>query len=263
MSSVNAGTRLALERHRRHCYAARVRVDPLRRDGTAANLFEKRRVELMAEIAEEVRDTSRYLGKDALDPRVMAALSNVPRHAFVPAESAALAYENVPLPIGHGQTISQPYIVAVMTDMLAPHPDDMVLEIGTGCGYQAAVLAELVKKVYSIEYVPALAQEAAERLKRLGYHNIETRAGDGWLGWPEAAPFDGIIVTAAAPRIPRTLVAQLKPGRRMVVPVGEQGGYQVLTVVEKSASGEFVERATLPVAFVPMLGGTSAPSGED
>lgn len=229
--------------------------DPWRRDRAPDLSLEELRQRLLAEIVDEVRETSRYLGKDALDPRVLDALGKVPRHAFVAPELEHLSYNNTPLPIGHDQTISQPYIVAIMTDMLEPAPDDVVLEVGTGCGYQSAVLATLVKQVYSIEYVPDLAASAAERLRRLGYVNVEVRAGDGWRGWPEHAPFDGIIVTAAASEIPQTLVAQLKPGRRLVVPVGRPGGDQRLVVVEKGPAGETKERATLPVAFVPMLGG--------
>jgi protein-L-isoaspartate(D-aspartate) O-methyltransferase len=240
---------------RRACYAGSVILDPLRRGRRPAETIEALRQRLVEEIVAEVAETSRYLGKDALDPRVIEALATVPRHRFVPPELEHLAYDNGPLPIGHGQTISQPYIVAVMTDMLAPRPGDVVLEIGTGCGYQAAVLAGLVKQVYSIEYVPELATSAAERLARLGYGNVEVRAGDGWQGWPEHAPYDGIIVTAAASRVPEALVAQLKPGRRLVVPVGEAGAYQELLVVEKSLAGETHQRVTLPVAFVPMLGG--------
>lgn len=230
-------------------------LDPRRHDRASAPSLEELRQRLVAEVVDEVRETSRYLGKDALDPRVLDALGKVPRHAFVAPEMESLAYNNAPLPIGCGQTISQPYIVAIMTDMLAPKPGDVILEIGTGCGYQAAVLAMLVKQVYSIEYVPVLAASAAERLRRLGYANVEVRAGDGWQGWPEHAPFDGIIVTAAAPEIPQLLIAQLKPGRRLVVPIGKPGGDQQLIMLEKGPAGETTERTTLPVAFVPMLGG--------
>jgi len=226
--------------------------DPLRRGRASAPSFDELRKRLMAEIAEEVAKTRDYLGKEALDPRVAAALAKVPREAFVPERDAAYAYDNAPLPIGCGQTISQPYIVAVMTDMLEPRAGDVVLEVGTGCGYQAAVLAELVAKVYSIEVVRELAESAARRLERLGYANVEVHLGDGALGWPEAAPYDGIIVTAAAPKIPEALIAQLKSGRRLVIPVGEPGGYQELLVVEKTLAGGIVERTTLPVAFVPL-----------
>lgn len=251
---VSAGSS-SLEREGVSCYAGSVILDPRRHDRAPDLPLEELRQRLVAEIVNEVRETSRYLGKDALDPRVLDALSKVPRHAFVAPELEHLAYNNTPLPIGHDQTISQPYIVAIMTDMLEPRTDDVVLEVGTGCGYQAAVLAVLVKQVYTIEYVPALAASAAERLRRLGYANVEVRSGDGWQGWPEHAPFDGIIVTAAAPEIPQLLVAQLKPGRRLVVPVGRAGGDQQLVVLEKGSAGETAERTMLPVAFVPMRGG--------
>ena len=225
---------------------------PWRRKSPTSQQYDGLRRRLLAEIAEEVATTKGYLGKAALDPRVTAALAKVPRERFVPPESASAAYDNAPLPIGCGQTISQPYIVAVMTDMLAPRPDDRVLEIGTGCGYQAAVLAELVARVYSIEIEPTLSAAAARRLNELGYANVELKVGDGALGWPEEAPFDGIIVTAAAPQMPAALAAQLKSGRRLVVPIGEAGGHQELMVVEKRADGSIEERVTLPVAFVPL-----------
>jgi len=208
---------------------------------------------LIAEIALEVRETARYLGTDTLDPRVVAAIRKVPREEFVPSSERDLAYINRPLPIGHGQTISQPYIVAIMTDMLAIAPDSRVLEIGTGCGYQAAVLAELAARVYTIEVVAPLAEAARARLAGLGYTNIECRVGDGGLGWPEAAPFDRIIVTAAAPERPDLLVGQLAPGGRMVVPIGRAGFTQTLTLIEKDADGRVVETPKLPVAFVPLV----------
>src|SRR5208282_3307154 len=171
---------------------ASVIFDPLRRGRASAPSFDELRKRLMAEIAEEVEKTRDYLGKGALDPRVMAALAKVPREAFVPEKDAGYAYDNAPLPIGCGQTISQPYIVAVMTDMLEPRADDVILEIGTGCGYQAAVLATLVAQVYSIETIRELGEAAAARLASLGYANVAVRIGDGSLGWPEHAPFDGI-----------------------------------------------------------------------
>lgn len=187
-------------------------------------------------------------------PRVMAALGNVPRHRFVPAAVRDQAYANRPLPIGHGQTISQPYIVALMTDLLAPDPDDVILEVGTGSGYQAAVLAELVKKVYSIEFVPELAEAVQARLRSLGYTNVEVRQGDGYYGLPEHAPYDGILVTAAAPYVPPALVEQLKPGARLVIPVGEPYYHQDLMVVEKTPQGGIETRKVLAVAFVPLVG---------
>lgn len=238
------------------CYAALVTLDPSRRGRAPARSFDERRERLIAEIDAEVRETRDFLGKDALSPRVRAALAKVPRHAFVPEDAERLAYDNAPLPIGRGQTISQPYIVAVMTDLLEPRPEDIVLEIGTGSGYQTAVLAELVKQVYSIECLPELAESAARRLVLLGYRNVEVRAGNGALGWPEHAPYDGIVVTAAALRIPEALTSQLKPGRRMVIPIGEPGERQELMIVEKNAAGETSERTTLPVAFVPLMGGS-------
>lgn len=220
-----------------------------------ADAFAPRRAAMVEAIASEVLWTNRYLGKTALDYRVLQALKTVPRHEFVPPGLQDQAYENRPLPIGHHQTISQPYIVAIMTDLLRPRPGDRVLEIGTGCGYQAAVLAGLVAKVYSVETVEQLATEAGERLRRLGHTNVELRCGDGYLGWPEHAPYDGIIVTAAAPEMPEALVRQLAPGGRMVIPVGPRGGEQALILVRKEADGTVDRRAVLPVAFVPMVPG--------
>src|SRR5262245_37444161 len=189
--------------------------------------------------------------REVRDPRTLAALRKVPRHLFVPEESQRLAYEDHPLPIGHGQTISQPYIVAFMTEALGLVGGETVLEVGTGSGYQAAVLAEIAARVYSIEIVEPLAREAAERLARLGYHNVEVRAGDGYVGWPEAGPFDGIMVTAAAPRIPEPLKQQLKDGGRLVIPVGDD--YQELILVTRRGD-RYEERNVLAVRFVPMTG---------
>ena len=186
------------------------------------------------------------------DPRVLSAMREVPRHRFVPEPLRAKAYGDHSLPIGHGQTISQPYIVALMTELLELEPDDSVLEIGTGSGYQSAVLARLAGQVYSIEILPDLARAASERLKQLGYANVTVREGDGYGGWPEHAPFDGIIVTAAPERIPQPLLDQLAPGGRMVIPVG--GFFQELKVFEKDANGRVTERSILPVRFVPMTG---------
>ena len=213
------------------------------------------RVEMVREIESEVRLTRNYLGKDALDPRVVAAMGAVLRHAFVAPEHAGAAYVNAPLPIGAGQTISQPYIVAVMTDLIAPEPDHTVLEIGTGCGYQSAVLAALVARVYSIEFIPELGRAAAARLAALGYDNVELRIGDGRKGWPEHAPYDGILVTAAGRRVPKALVDQLRPGGRMAIPVGGRLTGQNLLLVEKDKAGGVRERVVLPVAFVPLVGG--------
>ena len=209
---------------------------------------------MIEEIAAEAAATADYTGRPAFDGRVMTAMASVPRHAFVPPVEEAYAYINNALPIGHGQTISQPYIVALMTDLLDPRPDHSVLEIGTGSGYQAAILSELVRHVYSVEVIPELAAEASERLQRLGYRNVSVRAGDGNAGWPEHAPYNGIIVTAAAAQIPAALLAQLRDSGRMVVPVEKNGG-QELVLIEKSAQGVVSQRSILPVAFVPLVGG--------
>jgi protein-L-isoaspartate(D-aspartate) O-methyltransferase len=213
------------------------------------------RAALLAQIEREVRDTASWLGTDRLDPQVVAAIGRVPREAFVPPEYAQAAYANAPLKIGHGQTISQPYIVAAMTDLLRPQPGHVVLEVGTGCGYQAAVLSLLVARLYSVELIATLAADAAARLARLGYDNVEVRHGDGNAGWPEHAPYDGIIVTAAAKKIPPPLIAQLRPGGRLVIPVGGRWTTQELTLVEKDPSGALRRRHVLPVAFVPLTRG--------
>jgi protein-L-isoaspartate(D-aspartate) O-methyltransferase len=194
-------------------------------------------------------------GKRGLDERVLQALATVERHKFVPDAVQGAAYENRPLPIGHGQTISQPYIVALMTDLLGPQPGDVMLEVGTGSGYQAAVLAELVGQVYTVEIVEPLAVEARARLERLGYTNVTTRLGDGYYGWEEHAPYDGIIVTAAASHVPPPLVRQLKPGGRMVIPVGGRFTVQYLLLIEKTRQEEIVTRQITAVRFVPLTGG--------
>lgn len=212
------------------------------------------RAALVAEIESGVRETADHLSRDQLDEAVLEALREVPRHAFVPLPQRPFAYENRPLPIGHGQTISQPYIVAVMTDLLDPQPGDRVLELGTGSGYQAAVLARLVGSVYSIEIVGPLAEAARERLAKLGYANVSVRQGDGYFGWPEHAPFDAIVVTAAASHVPPPLVAQLKRGGRMIIPVGSYFLTQQLVLVIKQDDGSIVTRPLLPVAFVPLTG---------
>jgi protein-L-isoaspartate(D-aspartate) O-methyltransferase len=186
-----------------------------------------------------------------LDPRVLAAMARVPRHAFVPPDQRAAAYSDRPLSIGYGQTISQPYIVALMTDLLRLPAGGRALEIGTGSGYQAAVLAELGHRVHTIEIVPGLAEGAAARLAETGYEDVQVRQGDGYYGWPEAAPFDGIVVTAAAVQIPPPLLAQLKRGGRMVIPVGAAFMVQQLMLVEKLADGTVRTEAVLPVSFVP------------
>jgi len=209
---------------------------------------------LIREIESDVRETKFALGKNVLDPRVIDAICNVPRHEFVPADLRRAAYRNMPLPIGHGQTISQPYIVAAMTDLLSVPPDGRVLEVGTGCGYQSAVLAEICAAVYSIEIVAPLGHEARERLERLGYDNVHVRVGDGFAGWPEEGPFDAIIVTAAAERVPPPLLEQLGPGGRMIIPLRSGFGYQQLVLVKKDPLGEVTQRDILPVMFVPLTG---------
>jgi protein-L-isoaspartate(D-aspartate) O-methyltransferase len=203
---------------------------------------------MLHDIRWETLETRSWIGKSELDPRVLEAMRRVPRHAFVPRSQEDCAYDNGPLQIGHGQTISQPYIVALMSDLLATQAHHVVLEVGCGSGYQSAVLAQLVKQVYSLEIVPELAQAAQERLLN------HVRHGDGYQGWPEHAPFDGIIVTAAAPEIPPPLVAQLKPGGRMVIPVGPPHAHQELMLLEKSVNNEVTIRNILPVAFVPLTG---------
>jgi protein-L-isoaspartate(D-aspartate) O-methyltransferase len=187
------------------------------------------------------------------DPSVLEALRSVPRHEFVPDEYRSLAYSDRPLPIGLGQTISQPYIVGLMTELLVPEPDDVVLEVGTGSGYQAAVVARLVRQVYSVELLPDLAASAARRLARLGVSNVEVRSGDGYLGWPEHAPFDGILVTAGADHVPPPLLEQLRPGARMVIPVDDPDGGQILQVIEKRSDGTLDIRNVALVRFVPLL----------
>ena len=208
---------------------------------------------MIREIENEVAFTKRYIGKDKLDDRVMDAMKAVPRHEFVPSNQQLLAYINGPLSIGHGQTISQPYIVALMTDMMAVNENSVVLEIGTGSGYQAAVLSTLVKQVYTMEVIPELMESAQEKFTRLSYHNIECRLGDGHEGWPEHAPYDGIIVTAAAESIPEALVEQLKPGANLVIPVGSTFGPQELLLVHKDQKGNTSTRDVLAVAFVPLV----------
>lgn len=213
---------------------------------------------MVAEIATMAFATGGETRRPRFGDAVMAAMGKVPRHRFVPAVLAGAAYENRALSIGDGQTISQPYIVALMTDLLDPKPGDSVLEIGTGSGYQAAVLAELVAKVHTVEILRPLGERAAKLLKELGYRNIETRIGDGYRGWPETAPFDAIIVTAAIAEPPRPLLDQLKPGGRMVIPLGA-GATQQLVVIEKRSDGTLVTRQTLPVRFVPFTRERAAP----
>jgi len=215
-------------------------------DGRAAE-----RGRMVEEIAAMARETGAETGRPRFSDAVMAAMRKVPRHRFVPAAQQGSAYANRPLQIGEGQTISQPYIVALMTDLLDPKPGDTVLEIGTGSGYQAAVLGELVARVYTIEIIAPLGKRAAQLLGELGYLNVSVRIGDGYKGWPEAAPFDSIIVTAAAAEPPKPLLTQLKNGGRMVIPLGVPGGVQELVLIEKLPDGSVSTRRTLPVRFVP------------
>ena len=209
------------------------------------------RERMVCGIVELVHQTRHETGCAALSAPVLAALRKVERHRFVPTAQLAQAYDNQPLPIGAGQTISQPFIVALMTELLALKADSKVLEIGTGSGYQAAVLAELAAAVYSIEIVEPLGLEAARALSAAGYQNVHTRVGDGHAGWPQEAPFDAIIVTAAVAEVPQPLLDQLKPGGRLVLPLGASGGAQSLSVIEKDTSGATSLRAVLDVRFVP------------
>jgi protein-L-isoaspartate(D-aspartate) O-methyltransferase len=209
---------------------------------------------MLNDIQMEVELTSHLIGKNSLDTRVIEAMKQVPRHEFLPANLRYLAYENGPAPIGSGQTISQPYIVALMTDLLNTKPTDIILEIGTGSGYQAAVLSKLVTRVYSIEIIEELATRAGNRLKKPAYNNVVVCNDDGYFGWPEYAPFDGIIVTAAAPHIPQPLIDQLKAGARLVIPVGLPYRYQELMLVEKKPNGEIEIKTILGVSFVPLTG---------
>ncbi len=219
--------------------------------------YKSARDRLLEEIHQHARDTRRWTGRDRFSDRVMDAVARVPRHLFVPEEAVVAAYANRPQAIGFGQTISQPYIVAVMTELLDPGPGDRVLEVGTGSGYQTAILAELAAKVFSVEVIADLAAKARERLTGLGYANVAVREGDGWEGWPERAPFERIIVTAAPERIPQALIDQLKPGGRMVVPVGPLHDTQHLHLGRKDDEGIFRSEWVLPVAFVPMVHGRS------
>ncbi len=217
--------------------------------------FTERRHLLVREIASEVRATHEMTGRPTLDARVMEVMARVPRHEFVPDQLRPLAYLNRPLPVGYGQTVSQPYIVALMTDLVAVDEGDTVLEIGTGVGYQAAILAELAKKVYSVEIIAELEAAAAKRLERLGYANVETRVGDGYYGWSAHAPFDAIVVTTAPTHLPPPLLKQLKPGGRMAVPVGSPFTIQYLLLVEKDLDGRITTHNVLPVIFSALAGG--------
>jgi len=213
------------------------------------------RARLVQEVDAMYAETRSETGLTAMSPAVRAALGKVERHRLVPASQASSAYRNHPLPIGSGQTISQPYIVALSADLLNPRKEDIVLEVGTGSGYQAAVLAEVVKQVYSIELIAGLGQTAAARLAEMGYRNVEVRIGDGYAGWPEKAPFDGIVVTAAAPHVPPALISQLRTGGRMVIPLGGSDEIQYLKLLVKRADGGYDEKRVLPVRFVPLVPG--------
>jgi protein-L-isoaspartate(D-aspartate) O-methyltransferase len=218
------------------------------------DLFEKKRRAMTREIEVEVRETSLYLGKKKLDPRVMEAIARVPRHEFVLPGHRRYAYENRPLPIGHGQTISQPYIVAIMTDLLEVKPTDRVLEVGTGSGYQAAILSELAANVYTIEIIEPLGKKAKNKLKSPEYDNVKVRIEDGYYGWKENAPYDAIIVTAASSHVPPPLIVQLKKGGRMIIPVGSRFLTQQLLLIKKDTKGKIFTRQVLPVRFVPLTG---------
>jgi protein-L-isoaspartate(D-aspartate) O-methyltransferase len=210
------------------------------------------RARMIETIREHARSATDALGRESIAPEVLEVMERLPRHAFVPDGQRAYAYEDRPLPIGHGQTISQPFIVALMTDLLSVGPDDVVLEVGTGSGYQAAVLARLVRAVHTIEIIEGLAETARERLAPPAFRNVETHVGDGYYGVPSAAPFDGIVVTAAASQIPPPLIQQLRSGGRMVIPVGRGFMLQHLMLVDKDADGGIRTRQTLPVRFVPL-----------
>jgi protein-L-isoaspartate(D-aspartate) O-methyltransferase len=221
----------------------------------ADSTYATERSRMVAEIADMARETAGETGHARFSDAVMEAMRKVPRHRFVDPTQAGSAYRNHPLPIGRGQTISQPYIVALTTHLVAPQKHHRVLEIGTGSGYQAAVLAELVSHVYTVEIIETLGREAEKRLQTLGYGNVSVRIGDGHAGWPEHAPYDSIVVTAAASHLPPALVEQLKPGGRMVIPIGSQSRTQQFILVEKAADGSLSQRPVLPVMFVPMTGG--------
>jgi protein-L-isoaspartate(D-aspartate) O-methyltransferase len=222
--------------------------------GVGARDFASERRQMVGEIRAVAGQTRTGAAPQVFDERVMGVIAQVPRHEFVPPEQLSFAYENRPLPIGHGQTISQPYIVALMTELARAQPGHKVLEVGTGSGYQAAVMAKLASKVYTVEIVEPLGQAAKERLRTLGYDNVQVRLADGYHGWEEHAPYDAILVTAAASHVPPPLVRQLKPGGRMVIPVGAAFMVQQLMLIEKNADGTVATRQILPVVFVPLTG---------
>ncbi len=219
----------------------------------SAQDYATQRARMVAEVEAMYAETRGETGLDAMAPAVRAALGKVERHRLVAPAQAAAAYRNHPLPIGGGQTISQPYIVALSADLLQIDASSVVLDVGTGSGYQAAVLAEIARQVYSIELIESLGTQAAARLAEIGYRNIEVRIGDGYAGWPEKAPFDAIVVTAAAPQVPPALIAQLRTGGRMVIPIGAAEGLQYLEVLTKRADGGYDRKRVLPVRFVPLV----------
>jgi len=223
----------------------------MKRNRQAGGLLLKNQ-KLLDEIQLEANLTESYTGLSSFSPKVINALASTPRHQFVTSDQQELAYINAPLSIGHGQTISQPYIVALMTELLDTDISHRVLEIGTGCGYQTAVLSPLVDHVFSIEIIRELAIEAEKRLSKLNYSNVDIRIGDGYLGWEEQAPFDGIVVTAAASSIPPALIEQLKPDGCLVIPVGHPQGRQDLKLIHKTTDNRIKEQSVLPVAFVPL-----------
>jgi protein-L-isoaspartate(D-aspartate) O-methyltransferase len=225
-------------------------------DDSAEMVYAERRLAMVDQVAQMAREvTPSPGGGPALSRAVLGAIERVPRHRFVPEEERRYAYQNYPLSIGFGQTISQPYIVALMTNLLAIKQGDRVLEIGTGCGYQTAVLAEMGAEVYSIEIVESLAQQAGKTLGELGYERVHAKSGDGYHGWSEHAPFDGIIVTAGAPNVPLPLVDQLKPGGRMVIPIGDAWSGQELLLICKDENSKIHQHSVLPVRFVPLTRG--------
>ncbi len=241
-----------------HCLArtlATVLLALLATDIKAADFATERR-QMLEDIRQLTAQTAAETGRTTLDPRVLDAMGRVPREAFVPPKQAGSAYKNRPLAIGHGQTISQPFIVALMTELLQLKPTDTVLEVGTGSGYQAAVLSLLAREVFTIEIIPELGNAAAATLRRLGYANIKTRIGDGYQGWPAYAPFDAIIITAAPDHVPAALVEQLKPEGRMVIPVGG-AREQDLMLITKNRDGTTTNTTVIPVSFVPLVKGDS------
>ncbi|MEE8535122.1 MAG: protein-L-isoaspartate(D-aspartate) O-methyltransferase [Kiloniellales bacterium] len=217
--------------------------------------FDRARADMVMMVQIEVMLSSEVTGLDEIDPRILKAMTDVPRHAFVPEELRPYAYGNHPLPLGHGQNLAAPFLVALMTQLARPEPDDVVLETGTGAGYHAAVLSLLVAEVYSVEVVEPLAEAAAVTLRRLGYDRVQAKTGDGYYGWRSRAPFDAIIVKEAVDHVPVPLLDQLKPGGRLVIPLGSELGPQYLTVVEKAADGSLSRRRVLPVRFSVLQGG--------